>query len=147
MVRWWRRQNEELSFVPIRASIQWNSSPAWVGWFHERHKTSGVRRWPTRPQFALHPSGSNRHFKKHCLAYEQNAWKKAFRAVEWSWSVLSTVANASFNFEVKPLRSAATRATSSIESYIESYIVLFFFFFFAKISTSPDYSPFLGNLL
>ncbi len=79
---------------------------------------------------------TNRQFKKHCLAYEQNAWKKAFWAVEWSWSVLSAVANTSSNFEVKPLRSAATRATSSIVSYI----VLFFFFSPAKISTWPDYS-------
>ena len=59
---------------------------------------------------------TNRQFNNHCLGYEQNAWKKAFWAVEWSWSVLSTVTNTSSNFEVKPLRSAATRATSSIVS-------------------------------
>ncbi len=54
----------------------------------------------------------------------QNTWKKAFWAVEWSWSVLSTVTNTSFNFEVKPLRSAATRATSSIVSDVVNFFLL-----------------------
>ncbi len=62
----------------------------------------------------------------------QMAWKKAFWAVEWSWSVLSTVANTSSNSEVEPLQSAATRATSSIVSDV---IVGFFL---SKISTWPD---------
>ncbi len=56
-------------------------------------------------------------------AYEQNAWKKAFWAVEWSSNVLNTITNTSSNFEVEPLQCAAARATSSIVSDV---VVVFF---------------------